>query len=77
MKYWVTGLYFKVDTHILDGMKEFAMSIKRPEPMKRLAMELFSATAERVWFLVLLMSDPCLTVACHSCNQSLHQDCLA
>jgi hypothetical protein len=50
MKYWVTELYFKVDTHILDGMKEFAMSIKRPEPMKRLAMELFSATAERVWF---------------------------
>jgi hypothetical protein len=50
MKYWVTELYFKVNTHILDGMKEFAMLIKRPEPMKRLAMELFSATAERVWF---------------------------
>ena len=50
MQYWVTAPYVKVDIDVLDVMKEFAMSIKSSEVMKRLAKELCCAIAERVWF---------------------------
>jgi hypothetical protein len=50
MKYWVTTPYFEVNTNILARMKVFAASIRSPGTIDKLAQELHSATAGRVWF---------------------------
>lgn len=50
MKYWMTTPYFKVDTNVLSRMMEFASSVQSLEPMNKLAQELYSTTANRVWF---------------------------
>ena len=49
MKYWVTTPYFEVDTNILARMKELAASIQSTGKIKKLAQELQSAAAGRVW----------------------------
>ena len=49
MKYWVTTPYLEIDTNVLTRMKELAASIQTPGVIKKLAQELHSATAGRVW----------------------------
>jgi len=50
MKYWVMTPRFEVHTNDLACMKEFAASIQSSGAIKKIAQELQSATAERVWF---------------------------
>jgi hypothetical protein len=62
MKYWVTTPYFEVNTNILVRIKEFSASIQCPGAINKLAQELHSATAGRVWFHYLCQ---CLILSHH------------